>query len=51
MKVLHYNNGLFEEDANYNKAEYTNLRFPYRYNPINPTVTVYVDYPSSSASF
>ena len=51
MKTLHYNNGSFEEDNNYNLATYTNIRFPYQYNPINTSVTVYVDYPSANSSF
>lgn len=51
MKVLHYNNGVFEQNASYNKAEYTNLRFPYRYNPVNTSVTIYTDYPSTGSSF
>ena len=51
MKILHYNNGIFEENATYNNPNYTNLRFPYCYNPVNKSVTVYVGYPSTSSSF
>lgn len=32
-------------------ADYTNLRFPYSYNPVNSSVTIYYNYPSTGTSF
>ena len=49
MKVKQYSDGVFE-DATGN-ANYTNIRFPYRPNALNRSVTIYAGYPSIGSSF
>ena len=49
MKVMLYNNGSFNEVGG--EINYTNLRFPYRANELNRTITVYTNYPNTGTSF
>lgn len=49
MKVMAYSNGSFSQAAG--NVDYTNLRFPYRMNELNQTVTIYTNYPSTGSSF
>ena len=48
ISVKQYNGGFVDVSGN---ANYTNLRFPYRANELNRTITIYTGYPSTGSSF
>ena len=49
ITVKAYQNGGLEVIAG--DADYTNLRFPYQYNRVDKTVTIYTNYPTTASSF
>jgi len=51
MKIRTYAAGSFGQATSDGTSQYTNLRFIYRKNDMNNTVTIYKDYPATGSSF